>query len=232
MGSEDAPGQPGSPVDEQALLQAARRGDSAAFERLLEPELGVAYALALRLIGDRQDAADVVQEAAVAAFQSVRRFRGGARFRTWFLRIVHNKAIDAWRARQRHPHTLWGSLPPEGDGAGEEAEAVDPEALAMARLQRMELSRALASLEVPFRVAVVLRDVYGLGYREIAAVVGVPVGTVKSRVARGRSMLRLRLSERDPELWRRADVLKVEGVAGQAVPPPPHGPDTGFGQRG
>jgi len=171
----------------------SQQGDSDAFNELVLRYQGAAYGLALRLTGDAGMAEDAVQEAFLSAFQGIGRFRGGS-FRAWLFRIVANAAFTQMRRAQRRPAqsleatieaTAWS--PPAGD---------TPEDMALAQERGRELARGLASLPPDFRLAVLLRDVHGLSYEEIAQSTRASLGTVKSRIARGRSLLRDYLSTR------------------------------------
>jgi RNA polymerase sigma-70 factor (ECF subfamily) len=165
--------------DEQ-LVQRARRGDRFAFEALVDRHGSRLYTLAARVLGSREDAADAVQEALLRAWLALPRFRGEARFSTWLYRICVNAAHDQRLKRRAEP-------------AGELPEPADPrDRFAESELSG-ELQQALDSLDEGFRVAVVLYDVLGCSYAEIAELTGVPEGTVKSRIFRGRTELAQRL---------------------------------------
>lgn len=187
---------PSRSAEERALVVRARRGDSAAFEQLVSGLLPVAYHMAFRLVGDREDAAEIVQESLVHAYVGIGRFAGRSSFRTWLLRVVHNAAMDVLRHRQRHPQV---SLAGASSGELGREDLLDPAPGPQDRLEsgweRDRLAEALRSLEPEFRSVVVLRDVHGLDYEEIARIVGVPRGTVKSRLHRGRARLRAYLQQ-------------------------------------
>jgi RNA polymerase sigma-70 factor (ECF subfamily) len=161
--------------DEQ-LVRRAQRGDRWAFERLVERHEARLYTLAARVLGSREDAADAVQEAFIRAWLALPKFRGGSRFSTWLYRICLNAAHDV-RAKRRE-----GVL-------GEPPEPADPRDRFAERELSGELQAALNALDEPYRVAVVLSDVLGCSYAEIAELTGVAEGTVKSRIFRGRSEL-------------------------------------------
>jgi RNA polymerase sigma-70 factor, ECF subfamily len=162
---------------ERALLRRAQRGDRFAFGLLVERHQDRLFTVAARLLGSREDAADAVQETLIRAWTGLPRFRGEAQLSTWLHRILLN-AVHDQRARARPALPL--------DEAHEPADPRD-------RIAERELSdglqRALAALEDDFRAAVLLADVSGLAYAEIAEVLGVPVGTVRSRIFRGRREL-------------------------------------------
>jgi RNA polymerase sigma-70 factor, ECF subfamily len=165
---------------DDALVRRAKRGDQFAFERLVEPHMQRIYTLAARVLGSRDEAADAVQEALLRAWLALPKFRGDARFSTWLYRIVVNAAHDV-RARRRD-ETL--AEPPE---------PVDHRDRFADQELSGQLQRALDQLDESYRVAVVLYDVLGCSYAEIAEMTGVPEGTVKSRIFRGRTELAERL---------------------------------------
>jgi RNA polymerase sigma-70 factor, ECF subfamily len=165
---------------DEELVRRARKGDRFAFERLVEQHEQRMYTLAARVLGSREDAADAVQEALVRAWLALPRFRGDARFSTWLYRIVVNAAHDLRPKRRDAP-------------ADELPEAADPRDRFAEQELSGELQRALDALDETYRVAVVLYDVLGCSYAEIAEMTGVAEGTVKSRIFRGRSELAQRL---------------------------------------
>jgi RNA polymerase sigma-70 factor (ECF subfamily) len=168
---------------------------------LVEPLLQPAYQFAVRLLGDRDLAEDVVQDALLKAYAGLGGFRGEARFRTWLFRIVHHACTDCLRRRARRREAPW---PEAGDARSEEGfgeladPASGPEEEAVARVGRSEVLRAVASLPVDQRAVVLLRDVHDLPYEEIAAVTGQNLGTVKSRLHRARAALRHILTAATP----------------------------------
>ncbi len=179
-------------ASEAELLNLARGGDPDAFAELIAPLQRRAYTLAFRMLGEREEAADVTQDAVVRAYTRIADFRGDASFATWLHRIVHNTALDALRWRARHPVEALDPKPPGGGEPVRElaAAAAGPEDIAVRADERRALERALAALTPEFRAVVLLRDVQGLDYEEVAAVTGVSLGTVKSRLHRARARLR------------------------------------------
>ena len=165
---------------DDALLKRAQRGERFAFERLVDPHMQRMYTLAARVLGSREDAADAVQDALVRAWLALPKFRGDARFSTWLYRIVVNAAHDV-RAKRREV-TL--EEPPD---------PVDQRDRFAEQELSSDLQRALDQLDENYRVAVVLYDVLGCSYAEIAEMTGAPEGTVKSRIFRGRTELAERL---------------------------------------
>ena len=179
-------------MDETALIGAAQRGELEAFNSLVLHYQALAYNVALRLMGEEAGAADATQEAFLSAYRSIRRFRGGS-FRAWLLRIVTNACYDELRRRKRRPAVSMESLTEDSEGETS-AELPSPEEGPEAATQRSELARAiqacLMGLEPEFRTVAVLVDVQGFDYHEVAASIGKPLGTVKSRLARARAKLR------------------------------------------
>jgi len=169
--------------------------DSAArFERIVQPHLGDAYALARWITGDRADAEDVVQEACLRAFRAISGYAGG-NTRAWILTIVRNTAYT-WLARNRSAvvTTVDDLVAAESANAGQSASFAgdygsNPEAELIAKADAARIEAAITALPPQFRDTLVLRDIQGLDYREIAAVTEVPVGTVMSRLARARQRL-------------------------------------------
>jgi RNA polymerase sigma-70 factor (ECF subfamily) len=195
-------------AEERTLITRGQSGDRAAFNALIERYQATAYALALRMLGDPEAAADVTQEAFLSAFRHLGTFRGTS-FRAWLLRIVSNGCFDVFRARSRHPTTSLDALTEAGDGAlagGNPDDgrlpapltdaAWDPERAALRRETIAAIEAALLCLPAEQRLAVILSDVQGLPYEEIARVMETPVGTVKSRIARARAHLRALLDAR------------------------------------
>jgi RNA polymerase sigma-70 factor (ECF subfamily) len=156
------------------------------FEREVLPHLDAAYNLARWLTRDPNDAEDVVQDACVRALRYVGTLRGGGA-KAWLLTIVRNAFYD-WVSRNRPVEIVHDA----GDALDEavDVDAVDPERAAIRRSDARVLSDALATLPLQFREAVVLRELEDLSYRDMARVIGVPIGTVMSRLARGRALLR------------------------------------------
>jgi RNA polymerase sigma-70 factor (ECF subfamily) len=191
-------------VDESELARRAARGDVAAFNQLVDQYQNLAYGVAYRALGNPESAADATQEAFLAAYNGIGGFRGGS-FKAWLLRIVTNACHDAGRRIARRPSTSLDAIVelPGGDTF------VDPTPLPEDEALRAELIRQIEEslLELPFeqRTVVILADMHGLSYDEIAEVTTSSLGTVKSRLNRGRLHLRDRLVRRQPELSERAE---------------------------
>lgn len=179
--------------DEAAVIARAAAGDRTAFAQLMEHYQGACYGLARRLLSDADQAADATQDAFIHAYQAIGSYRGGI-FRSWLLRITANASYDIMRRAQRRPSS---PLPDPEEGAPElpDAHAVDPLAEATKSELYRHLEVALARLPPDQRTAVVLCDVYGMDYNEVAAMTKSALGTVKSRIHRGRLRLRELLAE-------------------------------------
>jgi RNA polymerase sigma-70 factor (ECF subfamily) len=169
---------PGTLAD-TALLAAHRAGDADAFGQLVDRHRGALWSIARHVLGDPHDAADAVQEALIAAYRRASTFRGEASVRTWLGRIVFNACVDRIRHERLRRTVPW----PQRDVPARRA---DP---AVELATRLAVDEALALLPVPQRIAVLLVDVHGYPVGEVAAILGVPPGTVKSRCARGRARL-------------------------------------------
>jgi RNA polymerase sigma-70 factor (ECF subfamily) len=160
------------------------------FEATVLPHLDAAYNLARWLTRDGHDAEDVVQEAFCRAFQFFDGYRGGDA-RAWLLQVVR-RTCYTWLARERGREP---TLSYDDELHGEASEALNPEKLVLRRADQEMLREAVEALPLPFREVIVLRELEGLSYQEIAAVAGIPVGTVMSRLARARGRLQQRLAE-------------------------------------
>ncbi len=169
-----------------------RRDKRDTFERQAERVFPSIYGTALRLTRSREEAEDLAQEAIVRAYDAYDRF-DGSNFKAWLLRIVTNLYINKYRQRQRGP--TMGSLDEEGAAEPVGIEAEVPDRILFDNALGAEVEQALAAVPIDFRTAVILSDVEGLSYQEIADATDVPIGTVRSRLARGRSMMRKALEQ-------------------------------------
>jgi len=181
------------------LIERARDGDLDAFNDLVTAYQDHLYALVVRMVPDRDQAADAVQEAFFSAYRNLHAFRGGS-VRSWLSRICVNAAMDAQRAKKRRPVQPYPEFEDESwqPPAGEEA---DPVRIALTSERSRVLRDALARITDDQRAAIVLFDVEGYDYAEIADMTGVSLGTVKSRIHRGRLAMRALLVDR-MELFR------------------------------
>ena len=188
-------GPPSDPREDAALLQAHLAGDAEAFAELVRRHAPRLWGVALGVLGDREEAADAVQDAFVSAYRAAGSFRGDAAVTTWLHRIVVNASLDRLRRARARPTV---PLDPGGDGGGPgpaERLAAPGDAHAAVELE-VDVRAALAELPEHQRAALVLVDLQDLPVAEAAAVLGVAVGTVKSRCARGRAALALLLRAR------------------------------------
>ena len=179
-------------MTDQELVLRAKQGDQAAFEQLVADNQNKVYSLALRLIGDREEAADQAQEAFLKAWQGLNAFQGESSFSTWLYRLTANVCIDYLRRRNRRLG-VESAVSLDDEEAGW-AEPADWEQDPHRQLERAERSRAvergMAALPEHFRQVLVLREMAGLSYQEIGSALKLDLGTVKSRLARARLALR------------------------------------------
>lgn len=160
------------------------------FERLAEQVFPSVYGMALRLTRDREDASDLSQEAMVRAYEAFDRF-DGRNFKAWILRILTNLYINRYRQRQRQGPSA--SLEDENASEPVAPEGEIPDRILFDEMLGEEVDKAMAKVPDDFRLAVLLSDVEGMSYEEIAQATNVPIGTVRSRLARGRAILRREL---------------------------------------
>ena len=175
--------------DMGALVAAAKDGDGQAFEELVRATYADAYTLAYRLTGNEEDASDVVQEAYLRAYKSLKRFRGDAQFSTWLYRIVANCSSTLLGKRSKTRHEELDEEAP----IAELRPAYDPDAAADASAERERVTDALRELPDGLRQVVVLRDVYDLPHEAIAKELGISEAAAKVRLHRARRRLRERL---------------------------------------
>ncbi|MCC7119339.1 MAG: sigma-70 family RNA polymerase sigma factor [Anaerolineales bacterium] len=180
-------------MDEAVLIHSAQNGDLDAFNTLVLHYQSLVFNTAVRVLGDDDLAADASQEAFISAFRSLATFRGGS-FKAWLMRTVTNACYDELRRQKRKPTTPLEPETAEGDEVDSPKWLADPNLTPAQKLEADELEHAiqhcLDALPLEFRTAVVLADIQGLDYSEVAIASKVPLGTVKSRVARARLRLR------------------------------------------
>ena len=180
------------------LVESCRTGDLNAFDILVERHQNRIFIVCYWMLGNRDEAADAAQDAFVRAFRSLANFRGDSAFGTWLHRIAVNSAIDATQRRKRAP-VLYSDLQPVGEERDDpEPDAStqplhDPALLALREEKRDAVRSALATLPEHYRVVLVLFDIEGYSYEDIAHALNLPLGTVKSRISRARLSLRERL---------------------------------------
>ena len=169
--------------DDDELIARYVDGDARAFDLLVDRYERRVYAVALRMTGNPEDARDVVQEVFLSAMRALRRFRGEAKLSTWFHRVTINAALDVGRKRSRRPVTALDAVPDRASDDPGPDEAAEMAARAQA------VHAALARISEDHRSVIVLHDLQGLDYAEVASALDVPVGTVKSRIHRARAEL-------------------------------------------
>jgi RNA polymerase sigma-70 factor (ECF subfamily) len=181
-------------MDESALIREAQTGGLDAFNTLVLAYQDMVFHTALRILGDEDQAADASQDAFISAFKNINSFRGGS-FKAWLLRTVTNACYDELRRKKRRPTV---ALEPESKDGEEDMDSarwladpsMSPEQAAEADEVEHAIQHCLEALPTEFRMVVVLADIQGLDYLEVAASIKVPVGTIKSRLARARLRLR------------------------------------------
>ncbi len=200
--------QPASPLDEQLQISAAQRGSLGAFNDLVRAYEQRVYSLCYRMLGDPDSAADATQETFLSAYRALDRFRGGS-FKAWLLRIAANACYDQLRVRQRRPtQSLDHLLHNEDHDAPLDLPSADrttdPEDRALQAELSREIQHALAQLPEDQRIALIMVDIQGLSYEEIATTLNTNLGTVKSRISRARFKMRDLLLDRGELLQGRA----------------------------
>src|SRR6202521_315874 len=184
-------------MDDRDLVGRARRGDPEAFTQLMMQYQVPVYNMALRMVGRPDDAADIAQEAFTRAWEKIRTLRD-APFKSWLFQIAANLCYDHFRRGRRY-----GVMPEEdqtGNVVGLGIATPDPQERAEANERNQLVRQSIQALEHDMRIAIVLRDVNGMAYDEIASVLRVPLGTVKSRIARARAQVQERLQQH-PDLF-------------------------------
>lgn len=190
-------------IDERELIEKAGRGDAYAFEQLISAHENKMYAVALRMCGNREDAQDCLQEAMLRVYRAMSGFKGQSSFSTWVYRITMNSCLDELRRRKSRTATSLDAMLENGFAPSDEGDT--PEQSSLRSEQRRALEQAIAKLPEDMRAAIVLRDIQGCSYDEIAEALNANVGTIKSRISRGREKLRATLLTQ-PELFGRRPV--------------------------
>jgi RNA polymerase sigma-70 factor (ECF subfamily) len=198
---DEAAGRPGGPSDED-LVRRTQAGERGAFDLLVLRYKDRIFNLCLQKLGDHEDALDASQEAFLRAYRAIGTFEGKSKFFTWIFRIALNCAFTRRRRRKRGQEVLPCSMSGSGGSDDEDRRPdagdppdlrSDPAALALAAEREATISDAIASLDEDHHRIVLLRDVEGLAYEEIAEILDLPIGSVKSRLHRARLALRERL---------------------------------------
>jgi len=185
----------GAPIGEEEMVAAAQQGDLSAFNQLVVFYEQRVFGLAYRMLGENEAAADATQDAFFQAYKALAQYRGGS-FKSWLLRIASNICYDRLRTRQRRPTTSLDELMAEAEEIGGSSLALledvgsDPSEKALRQETLREVALALEALPPEQKLVIVLSDVQGLSYEEIVQITGMSLGTVKSRLSRGRTKLR------------------------------------------
>lgn len=176
---------------EAMIVQRIIGGETEAFELLVLEYQKNVYNVALRITGNAEDAADMAQEAFIKAFNSISSFKGDSRFSVWLYRIVSNVSVDFLRSKARRPSSSLSIENEEGETVELEIadESLSPEKLLETKLSSQAVRRGLDSLPEDYRQILLLREIQGLSYDEIAQILDVEIGTVKSRIFRARKKL-------------------------------------------
>ena len=195
-------------LQERDLIRKAKQGDMLAFEELILKHEKIVYNLALRMMNHSEDAMDISQEVFLKAYRSLSNFDERSAFSTWLYRITHNTCIDEIRKRKgKQTYSLEEDLESE-DGSMQRQVADDgdtPEESLMRKEQKSEILRALDTLSEEHKAAIILRDVKGMSYEEIAEILELSLGTVKSRINRARNQLKteiLKIREQNEKSFR------------------------------
>lgn len=195
-------------LKERNLIRKAKQGDMHAFEELILKHEKIVYNLALRMMNHSEDAKDISQEVFLKAYRSLCNFDERSAFSTWLYRITHNTCIDEMRKRKgKQNYSLEEEL--ENEAGSMQRQIADegdtPEESLLREEQKSEILQALDNLSAEHKAAIVLRDVKGLSYEEIAEILEVSLGTVKSRISRGRNQLKneiLKIREQNEKIVR------------------------------
>lgn len=185
-------------MDENKLVNKAVKGDNSAFEALMEKHMGIIYNIALRMTANQDDAEDMTQEIMIKIFRSLGSFKGNSKFSTWIYRVAVNTCLDELKKKKNKKHL---SLDAEisGDDGENQIEIKDdspsPEKLAEQNELRDLVAAAVKLLSDEHRAVIVLRDIRGMSYSEIAGILGCSDGTVKSRISRARAQLKMILEK-------------------------------------
>ena len=190
-------------MNEEKLIDRAARGDAAAFDELLGAYEKKMYAVCLRMSGNHEDAQDCLQETMLRVYRAISGFKGQSTFSTWLYRVAMNTCLDELRKKRNRTSTSLDGLLEAGWSPSDEFDT--PERHALNREKSAEIRRVIAELPEDMRAAVVLRDIEGMSYEEIARVLDINVGTIKSRISRGREKLREKFQSK-AELFDRPDV--------------------------
>ena len=179
-------------LDENKLILRASGGDPSAFNQLMGMHEKRMYAVALRMCGNREDAQDCLQEAMLRVYRAIGGFKGQSSFGTWVYRITMNTCLDELRRKKNKQNVSFDNLLDQGWSPADDS--ASPEKKVMQIEMRKSISSSIQELPEDMRSAIIMRDIHGYSYDEIADMLGVNVGTIKSRISRGREKLREKLS--------------------------------------
>lgn len=180
-------------MDEKRLIQKAKSGDNKAFEELIEEHFKKIYNIAYRMTGNPDDASDMTQEVMIKLFRNIGSFKGDSKFSTWVYRVATNTCLDELKKQKRHSHTSLNAEFDTGDGEmtyDVEDTSPTPEEAAEKKELRSTVAAAIQKLSPDHKAALVLRDIKGFSYDEIAKILNCSEGTVKSRLNRARAALK------------------------------------------
>ncbi len=173
---------------EGLLLRRAQNGDTQAFGELMTPHEKRIYALCFRMSGNREDALDCAQEAMLRVWRALGSYRKQASFTTWLYRVVTNTCLDSLRKKKIRPSISLDAL--TDMGFSPQDDSADPSFHAESTARKQTLHESIRELQPDMRAALILRDVQGFSYEEVAAILDTPLGTIKSRINRAREKLR------------------------------------------
>lgn len=190
-------------MNEEKLISRAAKGDASVFNELLGMHERKMYAVCLRICGNHEDAQDCLQESMLRIYRSISGFKGQSSFSTWVYRVTMNTCLDELRKRKNKQSTSLDGLLDSGWSPSDNYDT--PEHHAIAEEKKAAIQNAISELPDDMRSAVVLRDVEGFSYDEISGILGINVGTIKSRISRGREKLREKIRLK-PELFDKDNV--------------------------
>ena len=182
------------PVEETLLIKRAQKKDSAALEALIYAYEKRVYNISYRYMGNEADAWDMAQESLIKIYQNISSFRGNSAFSSWVYRLTVNTCLDGLRKRKKAPVSLDRSL--EDGISCKDKSTPTPEEHALSTERSADIQRAINKLSDDHKSVIVLRHIAGLSYEEISSCLGVSIGTVKSRISRGRDKLKSLLALR------------------------------------
>lgn len=185
-------------MNDEMLISRAAKGDASAFNELMTQYERKMYSICYRMCQNHEDAQDCLQEAMLRVYRAISGFKGQSSFSTWLYRVTMNSCLDELRKRKNKQSTSLDNLLESGWSPSDESDT--PEHHAVASEKKRALHQAISELPEDMRSAIVLRDIEGFSYEEIADSLGINVGTIKSRISRGREKLREKIRKR-PELF-------------------------------